>query len=141
MVKNSRFTVAVHVLTLLASRSDERLTSGLVAQSVNTNPVVVRRLLSELKAAGWVETRAGGGGGCRLACAPELICLSDVYAVVEPGALFGARAAAPDSACPVGSIICGALAQVFADAERGLREALSAYTVADILAQTMCPKK
>jgi DNA-binding IscR family transcriptional regulator len=45
MSTSSRFAVAVHVLTLMAWADEEPLKSEQVAESVNTNPVVIRRML------------------------------------------------------------------------------------------------
>ncbi|NWN80504.1 MAG: Rrf2 family transcriptional regulator, partial [Bacillus sp. (in: Bacteria)] len=38
---SSRFTIAVHMLSLMHVRSDH-LTSEQIADSVNTNPVIIR---------------------------------------------------------------------------------------------------
>ena len=48
MAANSQFAVAVHILTLLARKSDEHVKSSCIADSVNTNPVVIRRLMGQL---------------------------------------------------------------------------------------------
>ena len=40
---STRLTVALHMLTLLASSGQEPLTSEYIAGSVNTNSVIVRR--------------------------------------------------------------------------------------------------
>ena len=54
MSTSSRFAVAVHILTLMAWSEDEPLKSEQVAESVNTNPVVIRRMLCELSEANLV---------------------------------------------------------------------------------------
>ena len=58
--------MAVHVLAVLAYKDGDRVTSELLARSVNTNPVVIRRLLLALQEARLVETRKGAGFGSRL---------------------------------------------------------------------------
>ena len=59
----SRFTVAVHTLLAIHILGKERkMTSEEIAASVNVNPVVIRRTLQSLKAAGLVSVRAGSGG-------------------------------------------------------------------------------
>ena len=63
---NSKLTVGIHILTLLASSPGEAQTSEYIAGSVNTNPVVIRRLLGLLREAGIVESQGGHGGGWRL---------------------------------------------------------------------------
>ncbi|MCA1734101.1 MAG: Rrf2 family transcriptional regulator, partial [Acidobacteria bacterium] len=54
MATSSRFAVATHILTVLAVRGDEPSSSNLIASSVGTNPVVIRRLLGMLGRAGLV---------------------------------------------------------------------------------------
>lgn len=44
---NSRLAVAIHILSLISM--DEKTSSEIIADSVNTNPVVVRRMISLLK--------------------------------------------------------------------------------------------
>jgi DNA-binding IscR family transcriptional regulator len=80
MSGNSRFPVAVHVLTALAYRDGESLSSTRLAESVRTNPVVIRRLLIRLGKAGLVEAQVGKSGGVRLARRPESITLLHVDA-------------------------------------------------------------
>jgi DNA-binding IscR family transcriptional regulator len=63
---NCRFTVAIHVLCLLAAQHPQPLTSEFIAGSVNTNPVVIRRLLGSLRRAGLVKSQPGVSGGWEL---------------------------------------------------------------------------
>ena len=53
---SSRFTVAVHILALIKIEKNYALTSNQIAESVNTNPVVIRRLMGKLKKVGFIET-------------------------------------------------------------------------------------
>ena len=59
---SSRFTVAVHILSLVAIESNELCTSEWIAESVNTNPVVIRRIIGKLRNAGLIQVRQGLGG-------------------------------------------------------------------------------
>ena len=88
MPTSSRFAVAVHVLTLLAWAGDEPLKSDYIAGSVNTNPVVIRRILCALAHAGLVTSQTGAAGGTRLARKAAEITLTEVYRAVEPRAIF-----------------------------------------------------
>lgn len=58
---SSRFTIAVHMLSLMHVRSDH-LTSEQIADSVNTNPVIIRQISRLLKKAGLIEVKRGTGG-------------------------------------------------------------------------------
>ena len=51
----SRFTVAIHILSLLDLNQGESITSEDLAVSVNTNPVVIRKILGILKKAGLIQ--------------------------------------------------------------------------------------
>src|SRR5215471_18081399 len=83
MRTSCRFAMAVHVLAVLAYKDGDRVTSALLASSVNTNPVVIRRLLLALQAARLVETRKGAGFGSRLSRSPGRINLAQVFRAVE----------------------------------------------------------
>ena len=132
----SRFTIAVHMLGLIAwseRRRGEPATSEQMAASINTSPVVVRRLMGDLRRAGLVETRRGAGGGVRLLRAPERITLRNAYEAVEEGeALFAAHPNPPNAACAIGAHIEGYLREVFGEAEEALKQKLGAVTVAEM---------
>ena len=79
---SSRFTVAIQVLLCMELLKDEqKVTSGLLASSAAVNPVVVRRLLQQLKAAGIVRV-ARGTGGAELLKPAEEITLLEIYRAV-----------------------------------------------------------
>jgi Rrf2 family protein len=132
MTSNSRFTVAIHILTLLAFCGPEALTSEFIAGSVNTNPVVVRRLLARLRAARMVASQGGPGGGWRLLREPRELDLGQILAAVEGSALFPLHAATPNPQCPVGRNIQAALAGIFQDAQQALTRNLARTTVAQL---------
>ena len=67
--------MAVHVLAVLAYQEGDPVTSARLAASVNTNPVIIRRLLLSLQRARLVETRKGAGSGSRLTRSPGRINL------------------------------------------------------------------
>ena len=133
MRTSCRFAVAVHVLAVLAYKEGEAVTSALLAGSVNTNPVVIRRLLLLLQAAGFIETRKGAGAGSRLSRAPGRITLAEVYHAVETDEPFAPHSKPPNQACPVGNCIQAALEKVFASAKAALQQELAKTSLADIL--------
>jgi|SRR5215203_1602121 Rrf2 family protein len=133
MSSNSRFTVAVHTLTLLAQRPEVPVTSEYVASSVNTNPVVIRRMLGALRSAGLVTSQGGNGGGWRLTREPGEITLCDVYRAVEDEPLFALHPRDPNPHCPVGRYIQGSLNGHYEDAKRALEAELARTTIGDIL--------
>jgi Rrf2 family protein len=132
---SSRFSVGVHVLTLLAmSPVGELLTSDRIAGSVNTNPVVIRRILGQLKKAGLVEVRAAAGG-TYLRRAPADITLLDVYRAVEvvEGRLFSMHES-PNPNCLVGRTIQAALDETLVRAQAALEQELAGVTIAQVVA-------
>jgi Rrf2 family protein len=130
---STRFTVALHILTLLASQPGEQLTSDYIAGSVNTNPVFIRRLMGLLRNAGLVTSQPGQHGGWELAADPDNISLADVRKAIEEGSPFSMHNQPPNPACPVGRNIQRALGTVYQKAERALEDELSRTTVTGLL--------
>ena len=135
MRPSSRFTVANHVLTLLAHEASAGapVTSEYIAGSVSTNPVVVRRLLALLRKARLVRSQGGPGGGWHLAVPPSRITLRDVYRAVESEPLFPLHASTPNPRCPVGSTIQAALGGHYAQAQLAVEKDLERTTIAELL--------
>lgn len=137
MAANSRFAVAVHALAVLACHPGERPTSRRIAESVATNPVVIRRLLCALSKAGLVESAHGAKGGFRLARPASRITLRDVYEAVDEGAFFARREKSSEScpvACRMASILDGVFARVEAKALPELRRTTLAHVARQVRA-------
>ncbi|WP_433324551.1 Rrf2 family transcriptional regulator [Spirillospora sp. CA-294931] len=140
MSANSRFTVAIHILSwmaLVARMGQAVVTSDKIAVSVNTNPVVIRRALGQLRAGGLVEARRGNGAGWSLTRPATAISLLDVYAAVERDGVFGLHSAEPNQGCPIGRGIRPTLGRVYADVEDAMRRRLAVTTVEDVLNDTL----
>lgn len=132
----SRFTVAVHTLLVINTFQDKvKTTSEFIASSVNVNPVVIRRTMQSLKAAGMIDVKAGSGGA-RLARRPEDITLFDVYSAVDSveGDLFHFHEN-PNPACPVGRNIHAVLDVKLQEAQAALENRLKMTTLADLAGQ------
>lgn len=126
---NTRFSVAAHVLTLLAARPDEPLTSEFIAGSVGTNAVVIRRILGLLREAGFVRTAQGPGGGFTLAADPARLTLRDVYVALEERDVIGLHEA-PNPRCPVGRNIGTLLERVINGAQKAMLDSLRDTSIA-----------
>ncbi len=148
MAANSRFAVAVHVLTALAyrgARGGVWTSSEKLAESIRTNPVVARRAVSALARAGLVEAQPGRGGGARLARDPADVTLAAVYRAVAGGSdsadgvlapgVLAPNPNPPNRHCPVSCAVPRALAPVFAAVEDAVEQALGRTTLADVVAQ------
>ena len=133
MSKNSRFAVAVHVLSLMAWSGEEPLKSEQVAESVNTNPVVIRRILKGLAEAGLVVSQTGSLGGSRLANDPAKTTLLDVYQALEHGGVFSLHRQPPSRDCPVGVNIETVLGDVLLEVDTAVERVLENITINDVV--------
>lgn len=111
------------------------MTSEWIAASVNTNPVVIRRLLRELQAAGLVDGQKGARGGYRLVRPPEQVSLWDVYLALREDGPFALHPNPPNPRCPVGSRIQGRLRAVYGAAEASMRRVLDGTSLAALRRQ------
>ena len=125
--------MAVHVLAVLAYKEGDRVTSALLAGSVNTNPVMIRRLLLTLQRAKLVETCKGAGSGSRLSRSPGRINLAEIYRAVESAEPFATPSRKPNAACPVGHCIRETLDRVFTSAQGALERDLEKTTLAAVI--------
>jgi Rrf2 family protein len=133
-------TIAVHSLAWLGlaqRRGHEVLTSSEVAASVNTNPVVIRRCLGDLRRAGLVSVIHGAGAGWSLARPVAEITLLQVYDAVGHESPFGLHHTEPNLECPVGRGIRPALSQVYDGIDQAMRRELALVSVADVLHETL----
>ena len=128
---NTRFAVAAHILTFLHTQDGLPATSELIASSVNTNPSLIRRLLSQLAKARLTTSQMGNGGGALLARRGDQITLLDVFRAVDDAEVIPIHLG-PNPKCPVGREIAGVLQVHIASAERALFDELGATTIADL---------
>lgn len=133
MAANSQFSMAVHVLVMLARCGDGKIKSEVVAGSVNTNAVVIRRLLGQLGHANLVESQTGAAGGTWLARCPKEITLADVYKAVSCGEVFALHGKSPNQDCPVGRNIESVLCNLQKEIDRTVGDKLSQYTLQSVL--------
>jgi len=136
MSANSRLTIAAHALAwigLYQRQGHEVATSEQIASSANTNAVVIRRLLGDLRKAGLVESRRGVGAGWSLTRELTSMTLLDVYEAVESGPLFAMHRATPDPGCVVGHGIQPALQNIYQGVEDTVRNELAQVTLEDVL--------
>jgi DNA-binding IscR family transcriptional regulator len=135
---NSQFVVATHIMTLLAGHKlylpEYACTnSEMIAESVNTNPVVIRRILSKLREANLVISKSGPHGGSELAKHPSKIRLSEIYeAFADDGTLFHMHYGEPNRFCLVGGHIQESLKETMDIAEESIKKILSKKSLLQI---------
>jgi Rrf2 family protein len=131
----TRFAVAIHILILLATEPAGQATSGRIAESVGTNPVVIRRLAGQLARAGLVRIRRGPGGA-ELARPAEAITLADVWvAMRRQDAPLLPTHSGPQRGDPLGRDVPAMLRGVLDEAERAMEQRLAAITLQALVAQ------
>lgn len=139
MSDSQQFPVAAHALAYMAHKNadapERAVSSALLAASMPTNPVVVRRVTAQLARAGLIATRPGAGGGAWLLKPASEIRLDEVLRAVDGCAHLGKP---PPGArgCPVGERIPREVSKAITAADQAASQRLSQITVADLLGDT-----
>ena len=132
---SSRFTIAIHVLICIETfKNDYKVTSDFLASSVNVNPVIIRRLLQQLKKAGIVNVKRGSGGA-EVEKPLNEITLFDVYNAVEcveDGELFHFHEN-PNSSCPVGKNIHAILDMRLQEIQKAMEKEMNSVTIQEVM--------
>ena len=136
MNDNQQFSVSVHILAILAAYPKSPLTSETIAGSVDTHPVVIRRIMAHLRQHGLVDSRSGASGGWHLLQEPAAINLRDVYRAIRHENVL-AMHQHPNPDCPIGGHIRETLEPVFDEAQNSLETALGQFTISDVLEKVL----
>lgn len=135
---SSRFTIAVHIFACIDTfKGEYKITSDFLAGSINVNPVIIRRILSQLKAAGLVEVKRGSGG-TSMAKPADQITFLDIYNAVEcveKEGLFHFHEN-PSVNCPVGRNIHNVLDVRLMQVQKALEAELEKITLAEVIDDT-----
>ncbi len=135
---SSRFTIAIHILIAVENfQKDYKVTSDFLAGSVNVNPVVIRRTMQSLKAAGLIEVKRGTGG-IEITRPLDEITLLDIFNAVEPlenGSLFHFHEN-PNAACPVGRNIHAGLDDKLFSIQAAMENEMKSITLEDVVKDT-----
>ena len=138
MSDSQRFPVAAHALAYLAHKGAnspaQAVPSAILAASIPTNPVVVRRVTALLAKAGLIATRPGASGGAWLLHEPKDISLETVLRAVNGCAHLGSPPAGARG-CPISEHIPRQVAKALTAADQAAGQALSKITIADLLDQ------
>lgn len=131
MKRNGRLSLALHTLGHMASDPNLMRTSADIAAHAGTNPVVVRRVLGQLRKAGLLVSEKGHAGGWRLARAPDAITLADVYIALDER-LIATGDAGDTPSCSLEHALHRRVSGVLEDVERSLIERLAATTISEV---------
>ena len=131
---SSRFTIALHIFACVDTfKNDRKVTSDFLAASINTNPVIIRRILTQLKKAGLIIV-ARGIGGIEVTRELSEISFYDVYQAIEPvedGNLFRFHEG-PNPQCPVGRHIHDLLDDKLNAIQTAMENEMKKYTLEDL---------
>ncbi len=135
---SSRFTIAIHIFACINTFEREyKMTSDFLAASVNVNPVIIRKLLTQLKGAGLITVQRGSGGAS-IAKPLENITFLDIYRAVEcvdKGELFHFHEN-PNQQCPVGRNIHNVLDDKLRQVQSAMEHEMEKITIADVIQDT-----
>jgi Rrf2 family protein len=133
MAVNSRMASAVHIMSFVAYAGDEGTTSEVVAKSLQTNPVVVRKILKLLEREGLVALRPGRHGGVSLQRPASRITLGDIYKAVESETGVFAMRDQVHKGCAVAGAMKQRLGPIFSAANDAVERALSKTSLTELI--------
>lgn len=135
---SSRFTISIHIFACIDTFEKEyKITSDFLASSINVNPVIIRKILSQLKSAGLVNVQRGSGGAS-IAKPLDEITFLDIYNAVDcvgNDKLFHFHEN-PNQKCPVGRNIHNVLDDKLMQIQNSLENELQKITIADVIHDT-----
>lgn len=132
---SSRFTIAIHMFACMEIfKGEHKITSDFLASSINVNPVIIRKLLSQLKDAGLIEVKRGTGGASIEKPLEEITFLNVYHAVdcIEENTLFHFHEN-PNPDCPVGKNIHNVLDDKLVRVQSAMEHELESITLADVI--------
>lgn len=129
MRRNSQLSGVLHVLLHMAQH-DGPQTSEQMAKAMNTNPVVIRRVMAGLRERGYVRSEKGYGGGWTLTCDPAKVTLRDIYTALGCPSVLAMANRTESPGCLVEEAVNAALGQAFRDAEALLLARFGEVTLA-----------
>jgi len=128
---NGRYPIALHILTLLAKTDQELLSSEYIAGSININPALARKEISNLRKHSFIESKEGKGGGYSLAMPASQITLADIYRAVKDSHVLGVAKNTPNPDCPIGKQINQNIEQLYNELDTAFIVKLETKTLED----------
>lgn len=128
MKRDSRLSGVLHCLLHMAELG-QPATSEWLAKAMQTNPVVIRRLMAGLRDAGLVASAKGHGGGWVLSCSLKDITLRDIHEAVGAPQLLAVGHREESPGCLVEQAVNAALDGAYRDAEDLLLARLGSVTL------------
>ena len=134
MPYSARLATSVHILLAIYHfENKEKVTSTFLANSIQTNPVIVRNLLGKLQKAELVKVEAGVGGA-HLTKAPQELTFWDIFPAVEDKnkPIFKANDDTNPN-CPVGRVVNSVLQPRIDVVQENFKASLENITLASLI--------
>jgi len=137
---STRFSDSVHILAFIDVYQETKLSSETIASSIETSPVVVRRLMGVLREAGLIETKKGSAEP-KLAKPTKEITLLDVYLAVEGDKQLFTLDTSTNPDCIVGGNIQKVLGTYYEDAKMAALRKFNDVSLQDIIETILVEQK
>ena len=135
MIK-TKFSIATHIMTLLAMYKEDWMNSTWIAESLNINPVLVRKEIAALKAGGLVESKEGKNGGVKLLIDANKIRLSDIFKIAKgTDTVLSPLKNKPNPNCRVGKQINSKMDTILEDIDTAISKELEKQTLEEFMNQ------
>ena len=129
-VVKSKFSISLHIMTLLAYYPKEWHSSSAIAKSLNINPVLVRNELKALKEGGLIESKEGKNGGIKLGKAAANISLADIFEAIKGDShVLNLSSNIPNANCKIGHQINDKLLSIFDNVDTAITNLLKKQTL------------
>jgi len=127
---NARFQIAIHILTLLENMKGEVISSDFIAGSLNANPALVRKEISNLRNHGLIDSKEGKGGGYTLGLPADKITLGHIFRTVKTSFVLGTSKNEANPKCPVGKQISQNINSLYEEVDQAVLTKLDSTTLA-----------
>jgi len=113
----------------------KKISSAILAESVNADPTFVRKSLSKLSKAGLIATTRGKNGASTLTRSPEQVTLLDIYRASEAPPTFAVHNYPVEKRCPISRNIKGCMSSVLKKGQNSFESSLDRITLADVVGE------
>lgn len=123
---------AIHILVYIDIIPDENISSTDIAESIEANASVVRKLMANLKKAGLLDSQVGAAHP-KLAKPADTITLLDVFKAVETNHELLHVDPRTNMDCPVGANIQQTLNSAYERVQKAAENEMSNLTIQDMI--------
>ena len=138
---NTQLSDATHILAYVALNQDKSvIKSSTIAESINTSPSLIRRMMSKLKRAGLLNA-VKGAARPSLAKVPKEISLLDIYLAISPDNKLLNVDEKTNASCPVGSVIPDVLDHYYQEVQNTAEARMAKINLQELLDDVQVSQK